>query len=112
MPPKSTHIPWIIKALRDHTSDDCLLWPFGRGSKGYGACWFEGRGQRAHRLAFFIAYGRWPYPEARHTCDVRLCINPRHVIEGTHHQNVMDMVERGRHKGNRILSEDQVGQIR
>ena len=32
----------------------------------------------------------------RHTCDNRLCINPEHLIIGTHADNVKDRVERGR----------------
>ena len=32
----------------------------------------------------------------RHTCDNRWCINPDHLIEGTHNDNVQDRVLRGR----------------
>lgn len=32
----------------------------------------------------------------RHTCDNRLCINPNHLIIGTHADNVRDRVERKR----------------
>jgi HNH endonuclease len=93
---KSTHIDWLIEALKSHNSNECLLWPFAATPKGYGHCWFQGHGRRAHRIAFFITYGHWPFPEARHTCDVRLCFNPAHIIEGTHIENVADMVARGR----------------
>lgn len=33
---------------------------------------------------------------ARHVCDVRACINPDHLIPGTHADNTADMVSRGR----------------
>ncbi len=32
----------------------------------------------------------------RHTCDNRRCINPEHLILGTHQDNVKDRVKRGR----------------
>ncbi len=32
----------------------------------------------------------------RHTCDNRQCINPDHLILGTHQDNVQDRVKRGR----------------
>ncbi len=32
----------------------------------------------------------------RHTCDNRKCINPDHLLEGTHQDNVQDMVDRCR----------------
>jgi hypothetical protein len=35
---------------------------------------------------------------ACHTCDVRACINPDHLYEGTVTDNNRDTVRRGRHK--------------
>lgn len=32
----------------------------------------------------------------RHTCDVGLCCNPRHLVPGTQADNMRDRVERGR----------------
>lgn len=32
----------------------------------------------------------------RHTCDIRLCGNPWHIVPGTHQENNQDTYDRGR----------------
>lgn len=50
----------------------------------------------------------------RHSCDNAWCINPAHLSIGTHHDNTMDCVNRGRHRyGIRSkLSQSDVEEIR
>lgn len=31
-----------------------------------------------------------------HSCDIGLCVNPEHLTPGTHHENMSDMVRKGR----------------
>lgn len=50
---------------------------------------------RAHRAAL-IFDGREPGEATRHTCDVPDCVEPLHLIVGTHEENVADRVSRGR----------------
>ncbi len=80
------------------SADEC--WPHsGRADdKGYVFVNVGGYHTRAHRLAWRIAYGKWP-PSGlvlRHSCDNPPCCNPDHLLLGTVKDNSDDMVERGR----------------
>ena len=73
-----------------------------------------------HRYAYAVTYG--PIPADRriqvlHSCDVSLCVNPRHLWLGTAKRNEQDKILRGRKpQGAEVtgskLTEDQVREIR
>jgi len=64
---------------------------------GYGVVRYDGKIQRAHRVSFMLFKGEIkPGNVVRHKCDVPGCINPKHLIQGTHKQNVGDAIKRGR----------------
>lgn len=76
----------------------CLIWQRALSTRGYGKLKRNGRVVYAHRVALEDALGR-PLGVgmvARHACDVRKCIEATHLVEGSQHQNVRDMIERGR----------------
>lgn len=79
---------------------DCILWKQAIRTGGYGAKWYNGKMEGAHRLAYCEAHGlslnAIEGVLIRHKCDVRACINPAHLIPGTHQDNMRDMWERGR----------------
>lgn len=92
-------------------------------SGGYGAVRHEGQTVRAHRLAYCAANGislaSIAGVEVRHSCDNPPCINPAHLLLGSHADNMRDMFERGRRKaavGEKVwtakLTPDDVVQIR
>jgi hypothetical protein len=52
----------------------------------------------AHRVAFFLKWGRWPEPCCLHKCDNGPigCVRWDHLFEGTFSDNVQDMIAKGR----------------
>lgn len=53
----------------------------------------------AHKAAYLACNGAIPAGMVvRHTCDVATCCNPAHLVLGTTRDNIMDCVERGRHR--------------
>lgn len=103
---KETRFEYLCRTVRDildRQIDECVEWPYGKVG-GYGVLdWRPDPHQlrlhaveKAHRLSYFIAYGEWPLPLGRHTCDNPICFNPRHIIPGTDAENGADKVLRGR----------------
>jgi hypothetical protein len=65
---------------------------------GYGWFWLARRAQKAHRVAFFLANGRWPTPNCLHSCDNPPCCEPAHLFEGTDAVNMADRDAKGRQR--------------
>lgn len=100
-------------------TNSCWLWTEPLHHSGYAQFKVSGKQTRAHRYSFFLAHGRWPEPNCLHSCDVRRCVNPAHLSEGTDQNNVDDMFERGRavkargsQTGMAKLNEEKVRDIR
>jgi len=101
------HIPErVVAAVRNVMAsfsepDSCWNWPRSCTSHGYGQIGGQEDGVRfaakAHRVAFIAANGAIAEgAEIMHGCDNRRCINPRHLAEGSHLENMRDMASKGR----------------
>ena len=83
---------FIKKVKFGADADECWTWLGHRNRKGYGCVRLGGRTVRAHRVSGGVI-GKL---SALHSCDQPCCVNPIHVREGTHSDNMRDKVTRGR----------------
>lgn len=75
--------------------DECWMWNGGGWPQG--VFWFRGQCVVASRFAFLVAHGYWPAMQALHTCDHGGCVNPKHIYDGSHAENMRDREVRNRH---------------
>jgi hypothetical protein len=95
----------------------CWLWE-GMSWANYGYFHLQGKDCRAHRVAYELKNG--PIPSGKmvlHICDTPLCVNPDHLVLGSHKDNMRDMKSKNRqakgvtHNSNK-LTENEVISIR
>lgn len=55
----------------------------------------KGKQITAHRLAYELVFGPLEY-HACHECDVRHCMSPYHLFDGTQTDNMQDCIDKGR----------------
>lgn len=80
----------------------CVEFEGAKNKNGYGVLPKAVHGSRlAHRAMLAEKLGRPVVGVSRHSCDNPPCINPEHLAEGTHADNVDDKVSRGRQRGGR-----------
>jgi hypothetical protein len=90
-------------SLPQPKSNDCILWDKELTKDGYGHIQLTYNSKkyhfRAHRLIYMLSNNidnLLPDQIIRHTCDNPKCINVKHLLLGTHEDNVKDRVERNR----------------
>lgn len=98
--------------------DECWEWRGARSTGGYGRMCVAGRIRPATHISLHIA-GRplGPGQLARHSCDNPPCVNPAHLGAGDQLANMGDARARGRtargnRHGRRVLTEQQVVELR
>lgn len=98
-------IKWFYNQKRV-TDSGCWEWTRCING-GYGKVCINGKRMLVHRHSLELHLKR-PVPkelEVRHMCHNPICFNPEHLQEGTHYQNMRDMVESNRQsKGEKLSS--------
>lgn len=78
-------------------TDTCWVWTGPPNKYGYGSVYYKGTHYKAHRIAYALHFGSVTKDMlVRHTCDNRLCVNPKHLVLGSHLDNAQDRERRGR----------------
>ena len=87
----------LLKHSMPVTDCGCWVWLARLDKDGYGQFNMGGKPIPAHRASFKIfKHDVADDVVIRHTCDFPPCINPDHLLAGTHTDNAGDRVERGR----------------
>jgi hypothetical protein len=106
----------FIAAAVAYESDECLLWPFAL-CNGYGRAEVEGRVRVVSDIVCERVYGprpgKWTEVHAAHSCNVKACVNKRHIAWRSKASNEFDKVaagvsNRGERCGTHKLTEQQV----
>jgi hypothetical protein len=98
----------VFKFIQLGEPHECWPWTAGTNKDGIPYISVNGRKYIAYRVVYKLTHPDWDMDNARevlrHQCkdtqgravDNPLCCNPTHVIPGTHVENMIDMVLRGR----------------
>lgn len=82
-------------------------------ARGYGVVTLDGRNHGVHRVAYAVHHNvpvdTLEGQVVRHTCDNPRCINPEHLLLGSHQDNMDDMKQRGR--SGKIAGSDHVNAV-
>src|SRR5690606_11382225 len=90
-------------------TDTCWLWT-SQTRSGYGLFRLGGKVVSAHRFSYSLVNNLDESLQVCHTCDVRACVNPEHLFQGTARVSSDNKINKDRHGFK--LSSAQVADIR
>lgn len=78
--------------------DDCWNWLGSTVTNGYGGFLLDGRLRNAHRVSWILTNGIIASSKVLvcHSCDNRLCCNPKHLFLGSYRDNREYAIRKGR----------------
>lgn len=100
---------WSKVALTADT-DRCWMWQ-GSGNGKYGRFQYKKKKWYAHQLSWALTHDEVPTLQILHHCDIKMCVNPNHLYQGTHQQNMDDLFWRGNWKQRASVTEMDFHQI-
>jgi len=92
----------VVRFLKKITKkpNGCWEWISVKNKDQYGQFYLKyfNRAIPAHRASFLMFNGNIPFQAiVCHHCDNPPCVNPEHLFLGSHKDNMMDKVKKGRH---------------
>lgn len=94
---------WSYTAVCEHSLECkqcCWEWLASVDKDKYGKFCVKGKTLIAHRISYIMFYGSLPNGKRCicHKCDNPRCVNPHHLWGGSDKENVMDKMNKGRHR--------------
>lgn len=97
---KKEQLEHLTKIFNKHAikNENCWGWNGVLHKTGYALMNYNAKYKNtgAHRVSWYIYNGKMPKKLVLHSCDNKSCTNPSHLFLGTHKQNTMDMLKKGR----------------